>query len=190
MAALAAAALEPQGAERDVELVVDDDEPLDRHLVEVAAAPATGPPDSFMYDSGLGEHDPRRRRPGRAGPRRTSARGRLVRRNRPPTRAASSSSDQAADVVPVAGVRRARVAEPDDEPTGATHGVTAVRASGVVLGQRIGSAGASPSSALSPPSAASPRRPRRRLLALDAGLGLGLGQLGLELPRRSAAAGR
>ena len=46
-----------------------DDEPLQRHLEEVARRDATGPPDSFMYDLGLASDD--RRAAGAGRPERT-----------------------------------------------------------------------------------------------------------------------
>ena len=103
-------------AEREVELVVHHDEPLERDLVEVAAAPATGPPDSFMYAARLGA-GPRGRRPRRrAGPRRRR-RGRVLcalqARRRPARRAGRRPGSRRCAG---SGVRRAGVAEPDDQP--------------------------------------------------------------------------
>ena len=68
-----------------------------------------------MYDRGLASTT-RGAGGGPSRPSTTSARGLVALENRPPTRSASTSSDHEADVVPVARVRRARVAEPDDQP--------------------------------------------------------------------------
>ena len=101
VAVVAAAALEPERPVRDVQLVVHDDEPLDGHLVEVAAAPATGPPDSFMYERGSASTT----RGAGSGPSRpsTTSRARLVRLGEPAADPLGQQvEDHEADVVPVA----------------------------------------------------------------------------------------
>ncbi len=98
-------------AEREVDLVVDGDDPVQRHLQRAAGGPGRVP-DSFMKVSGCRiatRGPPGRVRPSARRPRNLSlARGRSQRR-------ASSASDLEADVVAGAGVLGARVAEPDDE---------------------------------------------------------------------------
>ena len=156
--------LSRSGPERQVELVVDDDEPLDRAPCRSRAGRAPG----RRTRSCTTRLAPARRAgagSGRAGPRRRRARA-LVRREpaadplgeqveRPWSRRCAGCPR-----TPGRGCR-ARRPETGRQPAHSGGGRPAALPSVWPAGRRLGLLG--------------------RLLALDAGLGLGLGQLGLEL---------
>ena len=172
--------LDPQRAERDVELVVDRRRAGPAGPCRSSRSAGHRPAGLVHVRSRLGQHEPRRRPDARAGPRRRRP-PRLVRLEpRRRTRAASSSATRKPDVVPVAGVRRAGVAEPDDQPDGPASSVTSVCRSASRPSLAGGGAAGAPRRTLR-------RRPRRASMPR-----LGLGGLGSasSAPRASASAAR
>src|SRR4051794_16609017 len=138
VAALAAAALEPDGGEGEVELVVDDDEVGGVHVVVVqqAADRAAG---LVHVRRRPGEDDAPAGQPSltgeRAGPGalaggelETGAGGQLLEHHDP-------------DVVPVAGVARAGIAEPDDQERPFGHDDGGAGGAGAPSGRAVGQRG-------------------------------------------------
>ena len=181
VAALAAAALEPQRAERDVELVVHHDE-CSAGIWWKSQQPAHRAAGLVHVRAGLGEHDPRRRA-GRAGPRRRPGRAPCAwRTGRRPARRARRAT-MAPTLCRLPAYAGPGLPSPTTRPTGWPRGASCRRrgrgSAGLSRRDSAGLAAAWSRSGTRRPRR-HPRRPRR-LLALDAGLGLGLGQLGLEL---------
>ena len=170
-----------------VELVVDDDDPLERHLVEVAQRRRPGRRTRSCTTAASRARPADRRR---AGPRRRR-RGALCDLNFAPIRSASRSTTRNPTLCRLPAYAGPGVAEADDEPAVVGHGVgspaSADRRERTSL-----------SSAFSPSASTGTRRLalgclggsllRVGRLVLDADLGLGLGQLGLDAPRRSVGA--
>src|SRR5262245_47324599 len=122
MTVVAAALLEPYGAERNIQLIVNHQQPLGGDPV-VAAQPGHRPAGQVHKGQGLAEGDrlpsqppPRDRRLELAGPEPGAGPGGEHVRHHVP------------GVVPVGGVARAGVAQSDDEPAFAGHAGTALPA--------------------------------------------------------------
>src|SRR3954469_22158631 len=116
VAALAAAPLEHEIAEREVELVVDDEQPL-RLDLEEAAGGGDLPAGLVHVRRRDGEHEALpRSAAGRRQSRLCDLRPGAVRGEPHPEVRRELRHDHRTDVVPVARVLGARVAQPDDEP--------------------------------------------------------------------------
>src|SRR6478735_7089537 len=116
VASLAAAALEPDSAGVDVELVVEHDEPLDGHVV-VVEQPGDGAAGGVHVRRGHGEHELRapdaQPHLGDAGAGLVGLEGGAAARD---VAGSELLDGHGADVVAVTGVLRTGVAESDDEP--------------------------------------------------------------------------
>ena len=148
--ALAAAALEPQRAEGQVQLVVHHDDPLDRDLVERGTA-TTGPPDSFMNACGLASTT------GAPASRPSSTSAAAACGLEPAADALGQQvEDQEAGVVPGARVARPGVAQADDQLNGRRPSALPAR-----YGRRPG-AGTTRRAGVRVAASRRPRPPRRR----------------------------